>query len=229
MVFFNEFELDPASGNIGKIGEYLFQSALARIKGLAWINFNEIGDDPRLVGDFYKRRKLRLNYRKKSGVRDIIPFRFKNALRASLFIEEILTASPIIDYLVILPSERPRVTLVEDKDCYFVEVKTLGKTLYPKYSLNQKWVFYKYKDLNIKIAEIDLSLNHSISFNLPSSDYEPFIAPCGKELPNPSSGEEEGEILLSPCHEFCRDYPCKLYIEDLEKAYIPRADILEEK
>ena len=213
--FINNFTIEPSSTALGKIGEYLFESKLTQINGLAYLNFNSLSSDNyKEIGLFLSKQKINMNYRKRSfkenkGDFIQIPFRFKEAPQASNLIGEILTASPVIDFLIIPPSDRKKVTLPREEDCIFLDVKTINKSDHATYSDKQKWVYYKYKKLNLYSLIIDVTLDHKIEFKSPNISYIPYKAPCGKELPN----------IPMPCHNCCSEYPCEAYIKHEESIY----------
>jgi len=211
--FIKNFNIEPNPTALGKIGEYLFESKLSTLDGLAYLNFNNLDTDNfEEIGRFLSKQRLVMNYRKrgKFGKRVQIPFKFQDAPKSAKLISEILTASPVIDFLVIPPSDRDKVTLPQEEDCIFLDVKTLNKSDHPTYSEKQKWVYYNYKDLNLYSLVIDVTLKHEIKFESPEIAYEPYIAPCGKELPIRITDYQQVGI----CRDYCSEYPCSLLRND---------------
>lgn len=214
----SDLEIAPTTYTIGELGMYLLKENIMYKRGWAYCDFNDIQDRDKALGTFIRRKCLSMNYQTRAEYSDkrYIDFRFKEAPESALVITEVLAQSrPVLDLLIIPPSERGKVTLPTDEDCYFIEVKTTTSINEhgPTFSPRQLEYFARIKDsINLLIAQVSLSLDGKLNL-VPVDDFireGEYIHPwCGKTF-YVEKGEFDfigGMNARTCCIEVCPDDP----------------------
>ena len=167
---YNEFihAIEEASWhphNIDLLGNTVFENILASKAGWGWRNLNKIKNRDTAFGRLLRREKLIMGYTKRSGRKTSpFPFRFHKAPKSLTVLKDLVPATnPLIDNLIVPPSDREKVSKPRDEDCYFVELKT-GLTDSQKHlSPNQKEKFPDIAEhVNLSIVSINLGLEPEI-------------------------------------------------------------------